>query len=72
MNSENAQSFRFTSHIFGLSTKELDTLLKQVNLTWETATPQQVSELIKQHVGVEQYLLCLRWGDTIFRYKERK
>lgn len=63
MNPEKAQVFYLVSHIFGLGAEELDALLKQANLTWETAALQQISGLIKQYIGDEQYFLCLRWSN---------
>lgn len=68
MTAEQKQSFHLTSFVFDLDGDELDFLLQQAGLNCDTAEPQQVKDLVREHLGDEKFYACLAYGDARFDY----
>lgn len=68
MTQDDKQRFHLTCFVFELDSDELDELVAKAGLKWETATPQQVRDAVRKHLGDEQFFRSMAYGNRRFGY----
>lgn len=66
MSREEQRYFHFTSFVFDLDSDELDEIVSNAGLDWNTASPAQVRAVVQAALGDARFYASIAFGNSMF------